>query len=160
MRSAHALIRAPRMTGPSGPPRWALAFAARVGALSLDRRLAAGTAPWQSSLLAARALQLTGVRNRRNLARALERLPQRAERPASRALSAVVPVCRGQVREALPAIRSLATQLRGDSPVDARGVARLAALLSDGAGPVYVAGRPGALRSALQDVRVGLAVND
>ena len=161
MRGAQALIGAPRAIGwSSGAPRLALACAARVRAFSLDRRLAAGMAPWQSPLLAARALQLTGERHRRSLATALERLPERAERPASRALSAVVPVCREQVCEALPAILSLAEQLRGGSPVDARGIARLAALLADGAGPVYVAHCPGALCGALQDVRDGLSVND
>jgi hypothetical protein len=160
MRSAHALTHAPPAIRHGAPAVLLTAVRARVRAGSLDRRLAAGAPPWESPVLAARALQITNERSRRNLARTLERLAERAERSAPGSLSAVVPVCRSEVRAALPQIMSVAARLRDDAPVDARGIARLVALLSDGAGPLYVTGRPGALGSLLDDVSRDLDVTD
>jgi hypothetical protein len=104
MRSAQALPRMPRAVGRSDPSRLPRSIHARLRAPSLDRRLATGTPPWESPLLAARALQLTSRRRRRSLARSLERLVERAEQAPSRGFSTVVPVARRQVREASPTI--------------------------------------------------------
>ncbi len=54
---------------------------ARVRSPKLNRELAAGAASWSSPVHAARALQLTGTRHRRALARSLERLVESAAAP-------------------------------------------------------------------------------
>jgi hypothetical protein len=160
MSGAQALPRIPRALGPRDPSRLPRTVRARLRASSLDRRLAVGTPPWESPLLAARALQLTCERRRRSLARSLERLADRAEQAPSRGFSTVVPVARSQVREASSTISSLAARMRDGRPLDARGVARLLALLCDGSGPLFVYGPPGALDEALKDAYRGLDVND
>jgi hypothetical protein len=50
--------------------------------------------------------------------------------------------------------------MRDGRPLDARGVARLLALLCDGSGPLFVSGPRGALDEALKDTYRGLDVND
>jgi hypothetical protein len=160
MRTAHAAPRVPRVLGARDPSRLLRIVQARLRATSIDHRLAGGTPPWESPLLAARALQLTHARRRRSLARSLERLTERAEQAPSPGITAVVPVCRSQVREASATISSLAARMRDGRPLDARGVARLLALLCDGTGPLYVPSDPGALDEALKDAYRGLDVND
>jgi hypothetical protein len=142
-------------------PRWIVRPLARLRAPWLDRQLAAGSVPWRSPAHAARALQLTGDRSRGALARSLERLVEHAERPPARlTISAVIPPCREQVHAARPVILATACRLRSRAPVDARGVARLRALLCDGAGPCYSRGDPGALAVALETVSQWLDVQD
>jgi hypothetical protein len=131
---------------------------ARLHALSLDRELASGIAPWRSPLHAARALQLTGERNRRGLARSLERLVENAQSTRNQCRGAVVYPCREQVLEALPVLLTIAGRLRCADPIDARGIARLNILLSDGSGPCYVRIRCNALKDALQEISQWLAV--
>jgi hypothetical protein len=133
--------------------RWArppllASVSARLHAFRIDDELAAGVASWRSPAHAARAVQLTTRGRRRSLAGSLERLVSDAERPP--VLTAAVRPCFSQVLDAKPTIVAVAARLRSPEPVDARGVARLLALLSDGAGPCYVPSRPGALTSALQ----------
>jgi hypothetical protein len=159
MRSA-VLTHLPRVARPHRLPRAPIALRARLRAGSLDRQLASGTAPWQTPVLAARALQLTSQRKRRNIARSLDRLAEVSEQPASPRFSAVVPVSRSQVRGSRPAIRSIAQRLRDGAPIDARGVARVIELMSDGSGPFFVAGTPQTLSAALDDVSRRLGVND
>ena len=55
---------------------------ARLRSPKLDKELAAGAASWSSPVHAARALQLTGTRHRRALARSLERLVELGGRAA------------------------------------------------------------------------------
>jgi hypothetical protein len=128
-----------------------VAVVARLRSPWIDRRIAQGAPSWRSPTYAARSLQLTGLRYRRVLARSLERLIEDAERPRDR-FSAVVPPCREQVREAMPAMLALASRLRSSEPVDARGVAQLTSLLCDTAGPCYMRARPGALAVALEAI--------
>jgi hypothetical protein len=135
-------------------------LSARLRAHSLDRQLGAGIAPWQSPTLAARARQLTSERNRGTLARSLERLVELAEEPPSPYRTSVVPPCRPQVREARPLMLAMAHRLRAREPVDARGVARLNDILTDGAGSCYVPSRPDALRRELGIVDKLLDVRD
>ena len=126
---------------------------AHLRALWLDRQLAAGVVPWHSKLHAARSLQLTSDRSRRALACSLEHLVEHADGPPVHWRSAAVPPCRPQVSEARPVILAIAARLRATAPVDARGMARLRLLLTDGAGPCYTpSGRPDALAVALQTV--------
>ena len=159
MKTAHA-IAWPSATDPSHGLRsqWAVGVRARLHAPSLDRELASGIAPWRSSLHAARALQLTADRNRRGLARSLERLVEQSQRPRSQYRGAAVYPCREQVIDALPPLLTIAGRLRAAEPIDARGVARLNILLSDGSGPCYVRIRRNALTDALQEISQWLAV--
>jgi hypothetical protein len=138
----------------SRPAAWLIA---RLRAPWLDAELAADALTWRSPAHAARALQLTGRRSRRSLAIGLERLVTDADR-RRRSLGAVVPPCREQVLHARPLILELAGRLRSSEPVDARGVARLKALLCDGSGPCYLQGSPDALTVALLDAARCLAV--
>jgi hypothetical protein len=125
---------------------------AHLRALRLDRQLAAGVVPWHSKLHAVRSLQLTSDRSRRALACSLEHLVEHADGPPVHWRSAVPP-CRPQVSEARPVILAIAARLRATAPVDARGMARLRLLLTDGAGPCYTPSvRPDALAVELQTV--------
>jgi hypothetical protein len=153
MRAAHALDDA-RAAGRlrREPPRQLLGLAARLRAPRIDRELASGAAPWSSPRHAARSLQLTGRRSRGSLARALELLADASERPPAPHLCAAIPTCRDQVRDALPLIMAVSARLRSAEPIDARGVARLRALLSDGGGPCYRVSRTDALTDALRAV--------
>jgi hypothetical protein len=56
--------------------------------------------------------------------------------------------------------RLLVLQLRSDGPLDARGVARLQLLITDGFGPCYVKRRPRALTAALQTAMQWLETPD
>jgi len=159
MKTAHAIA----WPSAADPPRrfrsqLAVRFRARLHAPSLDRELASGIAPWRSPLHAARALVLTSERNRRGLARSLERLVEQAQHPRSHYRGAVIYPCREQVIEALPALLIIAGRLRSAGPIDARGMARLNILLSDGSGPCYVRIRRNALNDALQEISQWLAV--
>jgi hypothetical protein len=119
----------------------------------IDLQLAHGVAPWRSPTHAARALQLTTSRRRRGLAGGLERLVEDAEQPRGHfRYSGVIRPCREQVREALPVIFAIAARLRDGAPVDARGVARLRLVITDGAGPCYKPLHRNALKDALQAV--------
>jgi hypothetical protein len=159
MKTAHA-IPWPSAADPPTNFRSQLAarLRARLHAPSLDRELASGIAPWRSPLHAARALALTGERNRRGLARSLERLIEHAQRPRGQYRGAVVEPCREQVIDALPMLLGIAGRLRSADPIDARGIARLRILLSDGNGPCYVRIRRNALTDALQEISQWLAV--
>jgi hypothetical protein len=101
----------------------------------LDRALAAGAAP-SSSLLRQRARKLTGARMRELVASSVERAVSRAEHP-NPPLSSAVPVSATAVREAKPALLSLAFALRDPDPVSPQGVARAWRLVTDGGSPLY-----------------------
>jgi hypothetical protein len=88
----------------------------------------------------------------------LERLVEQAQQPRSKYRGAVIYPCREQVIDALPALLSIAGRLRSAEPVDARGIARLNILLSDGSGPCYVRIRRNALSNALHEISQWLAV--
>jgi hypothetical protein len=163
MREAAAGVHStPRARTAARRPPGALSFLiARVGASWLDRRLAAGVAQWRSPLYAARAAQITGARERRHLARALEALAERTETAHSMFLhSTVVEPRREQVREALPSILALAAALRSGGPVRARGVASLRHLIADGGGPFYSRADPGALAAALEEASRWLDIQE
>ena len=126
-------------------------LAARIRGPWLDPQIAAGAPSWRSPSHAARALQVTSDRDRLALGRSsLERLLEDAERTATPFRSAAIRPCREQVREALADIMAISALLRSAQPIDARGVAMLRAVLSDGGGPCY--SRPAVLAEALQEV--------
>ena len=113
-------------------------LAARCRAGSLDRELIGGMRPEECAYLAARALQLTSERSRRDLVAGLDRLLV-ADRRAT-VFATAVPVRRARVAAAAAELRALRERLLAPGPLPARGVAIVRELLSDGAGPLYGAG--------------------
>jgi hypothetical protein len=130
---------------------------ARVCARQLDRALARGISPDSRAGLSVRAHELIGVRARCTLSRSIRRLLDDALHPL-RPLSFSVPVCRSKVLRSRRTLEELADRLVGDEPLNARGLAQLRVLLSDGVGPVYT--RPGAddLEPALERAMAALEV--
>jgi hypothetical protein len=116
---------------------------------SLDRELAQGREPEDGRLLAARAQDIVALRRREELARYWERVLSTAARPAP-ALRNAVPLRRGPVLAAEPAITELARLLRAPLPVSARGVAMARLLLTDAGGPLYWSAAPESLHVALR----------
>jgi hypothetical protein len=151
----HPALAGPRDRERRHPPA---RLTARIRSPWLDSQLAAGVPPWRSPSHAARALQLTGDRDRRALARSLERLLEDAERIPTPFRGAAIRPCRGQVLGALAEIMAISALLRSAQPVYARGVAMLRAVLSDGSGPCYFRSDPAALSQALQEVSRWLRV--
>jgi hypothetical protein len=161
VRVAERPTRAPanrRLPRRHHPAAWLFAH---LRAPWIDRQLTRGVASWHSPTHAARALQLTNRRRRCVLAAGLERLAADAARPPLRSHRApVIAPCREQVQAALPLILAIATRLRADGPVDARGVAGLRLVITDGAGPCYSRIYPGALTDALEPVSQWLDAPD
>jgi hypothetical protein len=126
---------------------------ARIRAGALDRALIAGARPDDSPQLAARAAALTSRRHRRELADGLDRLVLAASGPQRRwwALAG-----RRSVLANADALDELATLLRSDAPLYARGIALIAETLSDGVGPAYLGEAP-ALARRLSDAGVALS---
>lgn len=117
---------------------------------TLDDRLAAGSAPEASRLLAARAVELVSPSHRQELARDWERILE----PASRHPVACTPrvrIRRDRLVAVEPELREMLRSLNSPDPVSARGVAAVSKLLTDACGPLYNA-------NALQDF--GAALRD
>ena len=160
MRAAQALTPTPLARAhPRRQPRALARLSAYLRGPLIDRRLATGTVAWRSPAYAARSVQLTSTRSRISLARSLESLVDRAHEPPKR-VSAAIPPCREQVRNAVPLILTLASRLRSNEPVDVRGITQLRELLSDGAGPCFMLLYPEALTVALQEASRWLDVED
>ncbi len=161
MRAAHAIGQGvPARVDRRAAPRGRVRLSALLRAGTLDRELAAGVPSWRSPGHAARAVWLTQPRRRRGLARALEILVERSKQPVKRGRSSAVEPCREQVRDALREIMAITSRLRSSEPIDARGVALLRALVTDGGGPCYARSRPAALTEALQEVSPWLVAVD
>jgi hypothetical protein len=122
---------------------------ARCLAARLDRELARGARPEANAGLAARAVRLTSMKCRRELAASLQRilaavLPagSRGGRvgadPSARvARPPYVPVRGDRVSRSASELAELAAHLMQPGPVPARGVAMVCQLLTDGGGPLY-----------------------
>jgi hypothetical protein len=110
---------------------------AHVCAHRLDRALAAGIPPDSRADLSVRAHGLIGSRERLALARAIRRVIEDSEH-ARRPMRFAVPICRRKVRRSQQTLVDILERLLGHEPLDARGVAQIRLLLSDGAGPLYV----------------------
>jgi hypothetical protein len=122
---------------------------ARVRAHQADRALAAGISPDSSAHLSVRAHDLIGCPTRAELARAIRRLLNDVHhRVRPRHFS--VPICRAKVWRSHDTLQGLADRLLADEPLDARGLAQIRLLLSDGAGPLYARPRADDLEPALQ----------
>src|ERR1700691_1492979 len=119
---------------------------ARFLAARLDRELARGARPETNADLAARAVRLTSMRSRRELARSLQRIlaaglagsrggPMAADPPARVACQPHVPIRRDRISRSASELAELAAHLVQPGPVPARGVAMVYQLLTDGGGP-------------------------
>ncbi|MCT7661952.1 hypothetical protein [Mycobacterium deserti] len=120
---------------------------ARMRAGHFDELLAVGASGPSGSALAAHEARLTSVREREAIARSL-RGAVRDSRAHVSPLSSRVPLHLGNISAAEDLIDAVTLRLHSPRPVDARGMARLRRLLSDGCGPLYRFGR-GDLRGRL-----------
>ena len=123
---------------------------------ALARRLAAGASPSDSPELARRAEQLCSARNRRALARGLERVIDAAEeRPHP--YSSAVPLRRAAVLEAREGMLELAAELRDTNQgVNVRGIALVERMLTDGGSALYMQNDEESLDGAISHARAAL----
>jgi hypothetical protein len=143
-------------TRPARPPRMPVAarVAARLHAGRLDHMLAVGAPAQPGTALAVHAARLTSTAERMALARSL-RAALDSARGTSAEISLRAPLHRGNVVAAARLIDAITGRLATSTPVQARGMARLRRVLSDGRGPLYqcgtgdLAGRLGAALAAL-----------
>jgi hypothetical protein len=131
------------------PRRWGVLtrLKAMAGRHTLDRRLARGVDPETSRELACRAHVLRGWRVRHAFADGVERTVHEAEHPDLR-YSARIPVAREEVLAARGDLLRIAEALRAEPAGDARGIAEVALLLTDGSGPLFTRHPAGTLREA------------
>jgi hypothetical protein len=141
---------------PKAPSLWDRAMA-HIRASTLDSHLARGASPDGTVRLALRAQRLTGMRERRALARAIRHNVHQASRPADR-LRSPVPVCWERVRAAAAEFEVLAGRLASQAPVSARGVAQVSVLLHDGYGPLYSRGSSEALATRVHQAVTALDI--
>jgi hypothetical protein len=120
----------------------------------LDQELALGADPGGSASLAHRAAQLQSRRERARLANALVETLGDARR--GEPVTIRVRPQRAAVRDSADDLWGLVLRLRDDRPVDLRGAAMTARLVSDRAGPLR---RPGDvdLRDAIRAAHTALA---
>ena len=123
---------------------------------ALARRLAAGVSPAESPELARRAQQLCSPRNRRVLARGLERVIDAAEeRPQP--YSSAVPLRRAAILDAREGMLELAAELRDtNQDVNVRGIALVESMLTDGGSPLYLQNDEENLDGAISHARAAL----
>jgi hypothetical protein len=131
---------------------------ARVCARQLDRELAQGISPDSRAVLSMRAHDLIGLRTRSMLAQSIRRLLDDAAHPVG-PMHFTVPICRSKVWRCRDALEEVANRLAGGEPLDARGVALVRLLLSDGAGPLYDHPSANDLAPALERVLDALGVH-
>jgi hypothetical protein len=122
----------------------------------LDRRIAAGADRAGSEQLALRATQLSDPRNQRRIARDLRRVVAYADRQRPGAAISAVVIDAPSVRRGRRAIAELAEQLERAGPADPRGVALAAAMLSDGASPLFNGHADRTVAGAVRDIREAL----
>jgi hypothetical protein len=125
-------------------------IAARLLASVLDRRLAAGAAPDDGALLAARAYQLASAAQRQRLTRGWLAALDRADRPPL-PRSPRMPLLRARIAAAQGDIRLMLAVVQGTPAIRAEGVALARMLLTDGTGPLYNPRSCVDLAAAVQD---------
>ena len=130
---------------------------ARVRARHSDRALASGISPDSNACVSVRAHELIGWPTRAALARAIRRLIHEAGHPVT-PMSFHVPLCRAKIGRSRDTLEGLADRLLTDGPLDARGLAQISLLLSDGAGPVYDRPNANDLQPALERAIAALDV--
>jgi hypothetical protein len=122
---------------------------------SLDRSLAAGADPGTSPELALRARQLTSPRFRAGLAASIRNLLDTAEEPR-RGLTSTVPVQRNEILSERDLLLELAADLESSDRLQARGIALIETLLTNGDSPVYMSSPEAGLREVLRQARAAL----
>jgi hypothetical protein len=117
---------------------------ARGAAARLDSELSAGASPEASASLAARAMRLTSMKFRRDLATSVQRILAAAAEPSAVMPSPAVaahpprlPLRRARISQSALPLARLAGRLAEPGPVPVQGVAMVSQLLADGAGPLY-----------------------
>ena len=121
---------------------------ARLHAHKIDEEIAEGAAPETSVAHGIRAATLICEDTRDELAASLRRIACLEDHRPS---ISQIPLARGAVGEAKGSIEALSRRLRSPEPVDARGVAQVRLLLSDGRGPLFDSDRGDELQAALGD---------
>jgi hypothetical protein len=139
---------------PRNPGLWDRVMA-HTKAFTLDRDLARGASPDGTVRLALRARRLTGMRERRSLARAIRHFVGQADHPVGKRWPPV-PVCWDRVRASAAEFEFLADRLARQEPVSARGVAQVSLLLHDGGGPLYWDGSTDALAARVHQAVTAL----
>jgi hypothetical protein len=136
---------------------------ARCAATRLDRQLAAGASPETSASLAARAMQLTSMKFRRDLATRAQRILAAAGQPPAGTPSSAVavhplrfPLHRARISQLAAPLAELASALAAPGPVPVQGVAIVSQLLADGAGPLYCAARGDDLGDVIENATQAL----
>lgn len=122
-----------------GRPSVAARLNAWAFAPKFDRQVDAGMVPTPGSSLAAHVMRLTSVQERETIARSFRLVLGIGEQPRAIAQSQVA-VLAGRINECRELIDDITLRLHSPLPVNAKGMARLRILLSDGAGPLYFHG--------------------
>jgi len=126
---------------------------ARLCAEKFDHQLAVGVPAAVGSALAAHQARVTSTYEREAIARSLRRAVNDADSGA--VFSSRIPVHPRNIAAAKELIDTITLRLHSPQPVNARGMARLRRVLSDGGGPLYwygkgdLGGRLGAALAAL-----------
>lgn len=154
--------RASAELGSAAPARAALGvrWRARLRRAQLDRLLARGADPLTKPELQWRARQLTSRRNRRRLAKEIERVLDAAKTLPLLGGSAA-PLNRVEIAPCRELLEALASDLRGAEPVALRGMALTAQLLHDGCSPLYAPHPPpteGELETDVRRARAALVL--
>src|SRR5262245_20358145 len=121
-------------------PSLAASAKARLRAHQLDRQLAVGVPAPAGSALAVHQQRLTSVAEREAVARTLRNAVIDAHESVA-VLTSRISVHAANVLDAEDLIDAITLRLHSPRPVNARGMARLRAVLSDGCGPMYRCGR-------------------
>jgi hypothetical protein len=127
----------------------------RLRRAALDRQLAAGADPAASVALERRAARITAASCRAELALGIERVLEAAEEPPL-TFSSSAPLRRAEVLASRDALLGLASDLRNEGSVCARGVALTRRLLTDTRSPLYSATGAGDIEYAARAARDAL----
>jgi len=138
-----------------GRPTLGLRLRVRLRRWQLDRDLAAGCVISGSADLALRARRLGEPRARLQTATSIRRVVATARSPRL-SLSAAVPPVRAAVLPWAEGLLGLAERLEQPVPLAARGLARAALLVRDGAGPLFTASAGESLGDAIWAISEGL----
>lgn len=132
--------REPGRLEPKPRPSMAARLTARLRAGHLDRLIAVGVPAPMNSAQAAHEARLTSAAERAAIARSLRSTVADAHGRGV-LLSSRLPLHVPNITAAEEVIEAVTLRLHSPRPVNARGMARLRQILSDGTGPLYRYGR-------------------
>lgn len=121
----------------TGTPPLGLRLRVLLHGRSLDRQLATAESSPATRDQAVRARQLAAPKRRTRLACGLRRVVRDADESSGQAPGPAVSIDHAEVRRWREPLLGLAERLEHAGPANARGVARVALLLGDGASPLY-----------------------